>query len=1744
MRTFSLSVFLAFSWFVSSKAQYQPLEISSGYNEDVIANGVGTAVSSTSIAVDLANFNFMSQDFQPGASTPPAYALPGDGLINSAVTPNLTFQMAAYSGNNSLRIATQNTSGTLEFANPVQAASLYLLTTSGSGTSTISGVITFDDNSTQTIGSPSIPDWYNSTALPIAHSGFGRVNRTTDAMENPAGNPRLYQLGLPILPSNQLKNVVSLQITKTSAADGVVNVLGVSALVVGNCSVPNNLQAYVNTTTSATVTWDEPVIAPEGYEYVVSTTAGIPTESGTPHSSTELTLDNLIANTVYYIYVRATCADDETSIWIGPAIINTRPGDDCSFVINLDDLTSPYSGTTTGATNNFSHTCSTNNISSDLYFSITVPVNYTLQIGQPENGYDSENYVAYGDCPGSGGNTTQIACFDDPDLTQVSFTNSTGTDQTIYWIQDGWSNTTNVNGSFTLAWTLTAPPSCIPPSGLTATPTSSTTATLAWTAPNPAGIGFEYYLSSTNAVPTENGEFTTSTIIDLEDLTTNATYYVFVRTDCDDDDYSTWIGPVTLTMPIVNDLCGGAISVACNGGPYTGSTATATSDNMPLCGYSTDNQVARGVWYVFEGNGDLVTASLCGSSYDTRLNIYSGDCGSLTCIAGNDDNAGACGAFSLQSQVSFPTVAGEDYYILVHGYVATSFGNYTLNITCEAACSPATSNDNCANALTLTIQPETGGVYSTVNNECALPSAFANTTCGNQFASHSDVFFTFNSGTHSAMTLDLSTVGLDEPVISGNYYWALYSGDCASYTYINCGTAQLNNTAFFSGLNPATNYILRIYNSSTDSPAGAVGNFNIMLTPPPPPPANDLCVNAVAFPEIPTDGTCATVVATTQYASGSADATCFGTEDDDVWFTFTVPVGYTSLMYNNTNVGGTSNDRMLQVLSTCGGTSLGCYDPESGYLTGLTGGTTYYLRVYTYGADVYSNFSICLQVPPPPPANDECASAIAFPEIPTDGTCATVQATTLYATGSTDATCFGAEDDDVWFTFTVPAGYNSVLYTNTSVSGNTDRMLQVLSACGGTSLGCYDPESGTLTGLTGGTTYYLRAYTYGTGVNSTFNICLQVPPPPPTNDECAEAIAFPEIPIDGTCATVTVNTMSASGSSDATCFGNEDDDVWFTFTVPDGYTSLMYNNTNIGGSSSDRMIQVLTACGGASLGCYDPESGTLIGLTGGATYYLRTYTYGTGVYSNYNICLRVPPPPVTNDEPCTAMELLVTGECSYINVSNVGATNSANANIPAPGCGGYQGGDVWFVVVVPENGRVIIDGMPGTLTDAALAIYSGDSCGGTLQLIECDDDDSENGNMPFIDRSGLVPGSLLYIRMWEYNNDVSGTFEICVTTPCTAPGMPTLTTVGNTITATWPSAGEGSTYNWELRENGAAGSGPDGLVASGTTDIDVLTVTIEDLNYASPYQFYISTNCGTGVISAWSNGASITTEVLQGCTNPEACNYDVNAMVDNGSCIFETTTLYRDTDGDGFGDAEEELENCGTTAEGYVDNNTDCDDTDDTVWQSASLYIDADGDGYDSGEESVCYGDSIPTGYLAETNGHDCDDNDPDSFGPTAVQVTLQMPIDEVCDNSASFTLTGGSPAGGTWSGTGVTGSSFNPAGLAPGFYQITYTVAGDGICTTTGSQTGEMEIDDCTNIEELDANIIRLFPTFTNNHVTVVGFDLKEAVIMDAHGKRLNTVSLMGNNIVDMSTYAAGIYFIHVTSNTTTQMFKVVRVH
>ncbi|WP_036384488.1 MopE-related protein [Muricauda sp. MAR_2010_75] len=141
-------------------------------------------------------------------------------------------------------------------------------------------------------------------------------------------------------------------------------------------------------------------------------------------------------------------------------------------------------------------------------------------------------------------------------------------------------------------------------------------------------------------------------------------------------------------------------------------------------------------------------------------------------------------------------------------------------------------------------------------------------------------------------------------------------------------------------------------------------------------------------------------------------------------------------------------------------------------------------------------------------------------------------------------------------------------------------------------------------------------------------------------------------------------------------------------------------------------------------------------------------------------------------------------------------------------------------------------------------------------------------------------------------------------------------------------------------------------------------------------------------------------EPLTFCENPDE---DIYTDFDDAFDCDDTdpninpdvfTIYYPDNDGDGHGDLNGEtvsISGCNEIPEGYVANNTDCDDENTKAYPGAediTYYLDTDGDGYGSDSKfdvlSAC--DPAPE-YNYSLQGGDCNDNDP-GINPDILNVT------------------------------------------------------------------------------------------------------------------------------------------------------------
>ncbi|MCF1192914.1 gliding motility-associated C-terminal domain-containing protein [Mangrovimonas sp. AS39] len=381
--------------------EYEILNVTSGYNADVIANGNGSAFNLTSVGVDDANYAFMSTDFvNPSGVSAPATALPSDGLISSGSISGLTYQMGDYSSNNSLRLSALDQTETMVFSNQVSATDLYVLVTSGSGASTIFLQVNFADG-TNTSSIHTAPDWYNSNTLPIALQGVGRVNRNNNNIETPFNNPRIYRIDVEIAPEDQTKLIESVQFSKISTT-GVFNAFAISANLLSTCPSPESVTFSSISLEGAVASWDVPVVEPTSYDYYFSDSNTAPTDTTEPTGNTTDTsvdLDGFTPVTTYYFWIRSNCGEGDEGPWIGPfSFLSPIGNDECFGALDIpvnpdEDCVSVVSADFSGATESAQASdCATAN-SGDIWYQFTAVEN-THIIDLVNFDYQSDQYVS------------------------------------------------------------------------------------------------------------------------------------------------------------------------------------------------------------------------------------------------------------------------------------------------------------------------------------------------------------------------------------------------------------------------------------------------------------------------------------------------------------------------------------------------------------------------------------------------------------------------------------------------------------------------------------------------------------------------------------------------------------------------------------------------------------------------------------------------------------------------------------------------------------------------------------------------------------------------------------------------------------------------------------------------------------------------------------------------------------------------------------------------------------------------------------------------------------------------------------------------------------------------------------------------------------------------------------------------------------------------------------------------------
>ncbi len=960
---------VAFATKTIDPASYLPLTIT-GYNADVIANGLGALNTTTTNDVDGVNYCYLALGTQvSGTATPTTYGLPTSGLLDVA-NSDLYFQMASYSGNNSLRINQVGAAGqsTITFAEANSYEKIHLAVTSGSGASDVTFTVNFSDASTQVISNAAIPDWFSATTLPVVISGIGRGNLTNNNLENPANNPRIYQLDLNIDVANQGKIVTGITVLKNSG--GVFNLFAATGKLNGTCAGPTNISSTVINSFDASVTWDS-ANSTDTFEVAIVNSGDAIPATGTPSATNSFNFSTLNSQTSYDVYVRTVCSPSGFSFWTGPFTFKTLCADVTEFIENFDTYAagantpmpdcwskagtaSTYittgaiapmssanrlymfaSGTATPPTEGYAILPAVSNLQANThrlkFKAYTTLADHIIEVGYMSDPTDISTYIQLQEITLP---STVIA--NTQEFTIVPTGIPAGVKNLVIK-NPGYPGSTTTAYIDDVKWE--AIPACPEPTSLSVGAISATSAELIWTEGGSATTwNIEYgptgfvQGAGTQVLGVTTNPYTITT------LSPSTAYSYYVQASCGGTSgNSVWIGPFSFTTPCV------AYTIPYFEGFESGYThntkvvgcllqesVTGTQDWTANNTLTTYNRAPRtGAWNAFlrYGNEDwiFIPIELVGGTNYT-VELYARQDGATATNSNMLISYGNNGTAAAMTNAIVPStgIVNGNYQQLIGSFTPATSGTYYVGIKGYMNGSPwYISLDD----ISIDVTPT-----------CPAPNSLA----------------VANVTSNSA---DLSWMGS-----SANYEYVL-DNNAADPT--GAGTATALTTYPATTLTPLTTYYFHV-RSDCGSTWSTI-SFTTLAAP----PINDDCSGAIVLTVNP-DYSCGTVSAGTVVGatdSGLTNSTCFGTEDDDVWYSFVATS--TTHRVSILNITGSVTD-MYHVIydgtSGCGslGASILCSDANTSNPNNLVVGNTYYVQVYTYTSTGGQNttFDVCVGTPP------------------------------------------------------------------------------------------------------------------------------------------------------------------------------------------------------------------------------------------------------------------------------------------------------------------------------------------------------------------------------------------------------------------------------------------------------------------------------------------------------------------------------------------------------------------------------------------------------------------------------------------------------------------------------------------------------------------------------------------------------------------------------------------------------------
>jgi len=148
--------------------------------------------------------------------------------------------------------------------------------------------------------------------------------------------------------------------------------------------------------------------------------------------------------------------------------------------------------------------------------------------------------------------------------------------------------------------------------------------------------------------------------------------------------------------------------------------------------------------------------------------------------------------------------------------------------------------------------------------------------------------------------------------------------------------------------------------------------------------------------------------------------------------------------------------------------------------------------------------------------------------------------------------------------------------------------------------------------------------------------------------------------------------------------------------------------------------------------------------------------------------------------------------------------------------------------------------------------------------------------------------------------------------------------------------------------------------------------------------------------------------------------------------------------------------------------------------------------------------------------------------------------LTDVCDYWAAITLSGATPAGGTYSGTGVSGTQFDPGTAGLGTHTITYTYTDGNGCENTA--TSDILVDPCASIDEQENLGLNIFPNPTTKELNITLSGDFNYEIVDARGRKIESGSGSQSVVLNTTNYETGVYFVTISNDNDTVVTRVVK--